>query len=179
MDEHGRARRPATPFSRAQGRCAPWPRNSRSSPPRWFFGWWQPFWRMIFARIRSTPARGCCCYVIVMLLAAAISRFTIRLLARPLSQLQAGITSARNGRLEPIQVSRTGDEVEFLGESFNGMIEALAASQEGAAGAAGIAREENQGPYRSTGRSHAQRRRRPARPRASSWPICRTSCGPR
>ena len=36
----------------------------------------------------------------------------------------------REGRLEPIQVSRTGDEIEYLGESFNRMIEALAASQE-------------------------------------------------
>jgi signal transduction histidine kinase/CheY-like chemotaxis protein len=35
----------------------------------------------------------------------------------------------RNGKLEPVQVSRTGDEIEFLGESFNGMIEALARSQ--------------------------------------------------
>jgi signal transduction histidine kinase len=73
--------------------------------------------------------KGLLLFVIVVLVAAAISRFTIRLLARPLSQLQAGITSARNGRLEPIQVSRTGDEVEFLGESFNGMIAALASSQ--------------------------------------------------
>jgi signal transduction histidine kinase len=73
--------------------------------------------------------KGLLLCVIVILVSAAISRFTIRLLARPLSKLQVGITSARNGRLEPIQVSKTGDEVEFLGESFNGMIEALAASQ--------------------------------------------------
>jgi signal transduction histidine kinase len=73
--------------------------------------------------------KGILLCVIVMLVAAAIARFTIRLLARPISQLQSGITSARNGRLEPIQVSKTGDEIEFLGESFNGMIEALAASQ--------------------------------------------------
>jgi signal transduction histidine kinase/CheY-like chemotaxis protein len=73
--------------------------------------------------------KGLLLCVIVILVAAAISRFTIRLLARPLLKLQAGITSARNGRLEPIQVSRTGDEVEFLGESFNGMIAALASSQ--------------------------------------------------
>jgi two-component system, sensor histidine kinase len=73
--------------------------------------------------------RGLLLLVIVTLVAAAISRFTIRLLARPLSQLQDGITSARHGRLEPIKISKTGDEVEFLGESFNGMIEALAASQ--------------------------------------------------
>ena len=43
--------------------------------------------------------------------------------------MQAGITSVRDGRFEPIQVSHTGDEIEFLGESFNRMIEALAASE--------------------------------------------------
>jgi signal transduction histidine kinase/CheY-like chemotaxis protein len=67
---------------------------------------------------------------IVAITAAAISRFTIRLLARPLALLEAGITSVRKGHLVPIQVSRTGDEIEYLGESFNRMIEALAASQE-------------------------------------------------
>lgn len=73
--------------------------------------------------------KGLLLFVIVVLVAAAISRFTTRLLARPLAKLQEGITLARSGRLEPIQVSKTGDEVEFLGESFNGMIAALAASQ--------------------------------------------------
>jgi signal transduction histidine kinase/CheY-like chemotaxis protein len=67
---------------------------------------------------------------IVAMTAATISRFTIRLLARPLALLEAGITSVRKGHLVPIQVSRTGDEIEYLGESFNRMIEALAASQE-------------------------------------------------
>ena len=67
--------------------------------------------------------------LVVLLVAAAIARFTIRLLARPLALLQAGITAVRNGRLQPIQVSKTGDEIEFLGESFNGMIEALTASE--------------------------------------------------
>ena len=67
---------------------------------------------------------------IVLGVAAAISRFTNRLLARPLTLLEAGITSVREGRLEPIRVSRTGDEIEYLGESFNRMIAALAASQE-------------------------------------------------
>ena len=67
---------------------------------------------------------------IVAITAAGISFFTIRLLARPLALLQAGITSVRKGHLVPIQVSRTGDEIEYLGESFNRMIEALAASQE-------------------------------------------------
>jgi signal transduction histidine kinase/ActR/RegA family two-component response regulator len=67
--------------------------------------------------------------VLVILVSGAISRFTIRLLARPLKLLHAGIAAVRNGSLEPIQVSRTGDEIEFLGESFNDMIEALAASR--------------------------------------------------
>jgi two-component system, sensor histidine kinase SagS len=73
--------------------------------------------------------KGLLVCVVVVLVSGAISRFTIRLLARPLKMLEAGITSVRNGRLEAIQVSRTGDEIEFLGDSFNGMIEALAASR--------------------------------------------------
>lgn len=74
--------------------------------------------------------KGVLLCLIVAMTAAAISRFTIRLLARPLALLEAGITSVREGHLVPIQVSRTGDEIEYLGESFNRMIEALAASQE-------------------------------------------------
>ncbi len=74
--------------------------------------------------------KGVVLCVIVAMTASMISRFTIRLLARPLALLEAGITSVRKGNLVPIQVSRTGDEIEFLGESFNRMIEALAASQE-------------------------------------------------
>ena len=66
---------------------------------------------------------------IVVVVAGALSRFTIRLLARPLALLQEGITSVRQGRFEPIQVSRTGDEIEYLGESFNQMIRALGSSR--------------------------------------------------
>src|SRR5579864_4510884 len=73
--------------------------------------------------------KGLLLFVIVALVSAAIARFTIRILARPLSTLEAGIISIRNGSLEPIQVSQTGDEIEFLGDSLNGMIEALAESQ--------------------------------------------------
>jgi len=67
--------------------------------------------------------------VIVMLVSAAISRFTTRLLGRPLARLQSGISAVENSRLERIEVSQTGDEIQFLGESFNRMIEALAASR--------------------------------------------------
>ena len=73
--------------------------------------------------------KGLLLCVIVFLVSGAIARFTIRLLARPLQLLQEGITAVENGRLETIQVSKTGDEIEFLGESFNRMIETLAQSQ--------------------------------------------------
>jgi signal transduction histidine kinase/CheY-like chemotaxis protein/HPt (histidine-containing phosphotransfer) domain-containing protein len=74
--------------------------------------------------------KGVVLCVVAILAGGAISRVTIRLLARPLTLLQQGITSVRQGRFEPIQVSRTHDEIEYLGESFNRMIEELAASHE-------------------------------------------------
>ncbi len=61
------------------------------------------------------------------LIAGAIAKYTNRVLARPLQYLLEGITSVRQGRLEPIRVSRTRDEVEFVAESFNAMIDDLAA----------------------------------------------------
>jgi len=73
--------------------------------------------------------KGLMLCVIVLAVAGAISRFTMRLLARPLGLLQQGITSVRQGKFEPIQVSPTHDEIEDLGESFNRMIETLAASR--------------------------------------------------
>ena len=73
--------------------------------------------------------KGLLLCVIVFLVSGAIARFTIRLLARPLRLLQESITAVQDGRLEPVQVSKTGDEIEFLGESFNRMIEALALSE--------------------------------------------------
>ncbi len=66
---------------------------------------------------------------VVLVGATVISLFTIRVLGRPLFYLQQGMTAVRKGKLEPIQVSRTGDEIEYLGESFNQMIEALTSSQ--------------------------------------------------
>lgn len=73
--------------------------------------------------------KGLLLCLVVLLVSGAISRMTTRLLARPLQLLSQGIESVRKGRLEPVQVSRTGDEIEYLGESFNSMIEALAESQ--------------------------------------------------
>ncbi len=82
------------------------------------------FWADNFNPVKATALAGA-----ALLIAGAISRFTNRLLGRPLTMLREGITAVRHGRLEPIGVSRTGDEIEFLGESFNSMIRALAHSQ--------------------------------------------------
>jgi len=64
-----------------------------------------------------------------VLVAIAIAAFTSRALGRPLEHLRDGIQAVSEGRLETIRVSRTGDEIEYLGESFNAMIRALARSQ--------------------------------------------------
>ncbi len=67
---------------------------------------------------------------VVVLAAGAIACFTILLLVRPLALLQKGLMAVGEGRLEPLQISRTGDEIELVGQSFNGMIEALKTSRE-------------------------------------------------
>ena len=67
--------------------------------------------------------------VMVPALAYALSRFTHHLLAAPLMRLQEGIRAVENGRLDPIQVSETGDEIEYLGQQLNQMIAKLRASQ--------------------------------------------------
>jgi signal transduction histidine kinase/ActR/RegA family two-component response regulator len=65
----------------------------------------------------------------VLLIAGAVAKFTNRVLGRPLEYLRRGIQAVSEGRLSRIQVSPTGDEIEFLGHQFNAMIEALARSQ--------------------------------------------------
>ncbi len=67
--------------------------------------------------------------VMVPVMAYALSRFTHHLLAAPLVRLQEGIRGVENGRLDPIQVSETGDEIEYLGHQLNQMIGRLRASQ--------------------------------------------------
>ncbi|MBS1873536.1 MAG: response regulator [Acidobacteria bacterium] len=66
---------------------------------------------------------------LILLAALVIARLAIGVLARPLSKLQEGLTAVRMGRLEPIAVSRSHDEIEYLGDSFNQMIAALGASR--------------------------------------------------
>ncbi|HYK17526.1 MAG TPA: ATP-binding protein [Bryobacteraceae bacterium] len=73
--------------------------------------------------------KGFLLVVVILLVSAAIARFATRLLARPLARLENGIRDVENGKLEPIEVSQTGDEIQFLGESFNRMIMGLASSE--------------------------------------------------
>lgn len=67
--------------------------------------------------------------VLVLVVAALLSKFTTRVLAQPLKLLEEGIHSVTEGRLETIQVSSTGDEIEYLGHSFNRMITRLMETQ--------------------------------------------------
>jgi HAMP domain-containing protein len=100
--------------------------------------------------------------------ATAISRFSLRVLSRPLELLERGMVQVGQGKLEPIQVSRTGDEIESLGASFNRMIKS--------------------GSIRNCLKSESARARRnwsrPCRARwwrltrrANSSPICPMNCG--
>ncbi len=97
----------------------------------WFVGERGPHGDQLLCLIRRTPtadrflgydlrhdnfnvSKGVLLCLVVLMVSAAISRFTIRLLARPLTHLREGITAVRNGQLKPMQVSRTGDEIEYL-----------------------------------------------------------------
>jgi signal transduction histidine kinase/DNA-binding response OmpR family regulator len=66
----------------------------------------------------------------VVLAAVAVAKFTNHVLAAPLIRLQQGVEAVRQGRMEPIQISNTGDEVEYLGESLNAMIDAIRTSRD-------------------------------------------------
>ncbi|MEX2260819.1 MAG: ATP-binding protein [Bryobacteraceae bacterium] len=67
--------------------------------------------------------------LIVLVVGVAVARFSSRLLINPLKSLEGAMTSAGQGRMAPIQVVPSADEIETLGESFNRMIRALDLSQ--------------------------------------------------
>lgn len=69
--------------------------------------------------------KGVLMVAILLVVAVAIGRFTVTLMAKPLQNLAAGMKKAQLGQLEKIQVSRTGDEIQFVGEVFNETIQAL------------------------------------------------------
>lgn len=75
------------------------------------------------------PSRLLVSGLVVVVISGVISRFSLRILSRPLDYLQSGIDAVRNGRLERVRISRTGDEIQSLGETFNLMIDSLAASK--------------------------------------------------
>lgn len=82
-----------------------------------------------YSRENFSAGKAVLLMVVLFMVAAAISRFTIRLLVRPLAYLQEGIQDLEAGRLRQIRVSRTHDEIEYLGQSFNAMVASLAASR--------------------------------------------------
>ncbi|HEY3741381.1 MAG TPA: ATP-binding protein [Bryobacteraceae bacterium] len=86
---------------------------------------------LLFDTRREIPDRGrdALAGLILVIVSGLVARFTVRVIARPLANLRAAMNTARAGHLEKIRVSRTGDEIEYLGESFNQMIESLTAFQ--------------------------------------------------
>jgi signal transduction histidine kinase/CheY-like chemotaxis protein len=66
----------------------------------------------------------------VLVAAGVTARHAIRRLARPLVELAEAIRRVQTGEMKAVGVSRTGDEIEFLGASFNRMIAALQTTQE-------------------------------------------------
>jgi signal transduction histidine kinase/CheY-like chemotaxis protein/HPt (histidine-containing phosphotransfer) domain-containing protein len=62
---------------------------------------------------------------IVFLATYGVSRLSLRLLVTPLIELHNAISSVRLGELKTIEVKKSGDEIQAVGESFNRMIEAL------------------------------------------------------
>lgn len=69
--------------------------------------------------------KGALMVAILVVVAGAIGRFTAHLMAKPLQNLAAGMKRAQSGQLEKIQISPTGDEIQFVGEVFNETIQAL------------------------------------------------------
>jgi signal transduction histidine kinase/ActR/RegA family two-component response regulator len=66
----------------------------------------------------------------IALVAAAMTRFTQRLLGRPLKALESGVAAVRAGKLDPIPTIQTQDELQYLGESLNAMIAAVRESRD-------------------------------------------------
>ena len=69
--------------------------------------------------------KGVLMFGILLLVGLSIGRFTVTIMAKPLRNLAAGMKKVQMGQLEKIQVSRTGDEIQFVGEVFNETIHAL------------------------------------------------------
>ena len=92
---------------------------------------WVVLVMLLFDMQRDAPnrGRGVVAGLVLVVVSGLVVRFTMRVIARPLSNLRDGMNAVRGGRLDKIRVSRTGDEIEYLGETFNQMIESLTAFQ--------------------------------------------------
>jgi signal transduction histidine kinase/CheY-like chemotaxis protein len=69
--------------------------------------------------------KGALLFATLLIVAVSIGRFTGTIMAKPLRNLAAGMKRVQDGKLEIIQVSRTGDEIQYVGEVFNQTIQAL------------------------------------------------------
>lgn len=65
---------------------------------------------------------------LVITIAGILSWVTMRLLVKPLRTMQAALLAVREGRMEKIRYRPTGDEIEFIAQSFNQMVDALDAN---------------------------------------------------
>lgn len=64
-----------------------------------------------------------------LLATVANIRYCAALIRSPLHRLLSGLEKVRQGKLDRIDVAATGDELEYLGRTFNAMIETLIAAQ--------------------------------------------------
>lgn len=55
--------------------------------------------------------------------------YTRRMVRDPLGQLFIALERVKRGKFERIEIQRTGDELEYLGDAFNSMVETLISAQ--------------------------------------------------
>jgi signal transduction histidine kinase/CheY-like chemotaxis protein len=65
---------------------------------------------------------------VVITIAGILSWVTMRLLVKPLRTMESALQAVREGRMEKIRYRPTGDEIEFIAQSFNQMVDALEAN---------------------------------------------------
>ncbi|MFN7926194.1 MAG: ATP-binding protein, partial [Bryobacteraceae bacterium] len=87
----------------------------------WFLGW-------DLARHQLT-AGSTALMLLAPFLAAAAGWFAAGYVVRPLRAVESAIEGVGEGQLDPVEIPRTGDEVQLVAQSLNAMIEALRASE--------------------------------------------------
>lgn len=80
--------------------------------------------------VHWSPPKTILLGLIVVLSITYTSRMSLKVLVKPLIELQEAISDVRSGRLRRVSVRATGDEIEYLAHSYNGMIDALEATQQ-------------------------------------------------